>query len=252
MDELLGLDDVVDLVIPRGSYALVRHVQAHTRIPVLGHSEGVCHIYVDGAADFAMALEIIDDAKTDYPAACNAVETVLVRRDIAASFLPALAERMRARGVRLRGSREAIAALPGTPMELVAEDEWHTEYGDLILAVKVVAWARRSDGTHRAIRVGAYRRDCYRGCGGGEHISGAGGFGGRVSQRFDAIFGWVSLRIWRGSGHQHEPAARARARRACGARDIQVHVARRRAGGARLSGSGGARRLCIGGMISAG
>ena len=98
VDELLGLDDVVDLVIPRGSYALVRHVQAHTRIPVLGHSEGVCHIYVDGAADFSMALEIIDDAKTDYPAACNAVETVLVRRDIAASFLPALAERMRPRG----------------------------------------------------------------------------------------------------------------------------------------------------------
>ena len=138
VDELLGLDDVVDLVIPRGSYALVRHVQAHTRIPVLGHSEGVCHIYVDDAADFAMALEIIDDAKTDYPAACNAVETVLVHRDIAASFLPALAERMRARGVRLRGSREVIAALPGTLMELVEEDEWHMEYGDLILAVKVV------------------------------------------------------------------------------------------------------------------
>ena len=114
MDELLKLDDVVDLVIPRGSYALVRHVQSHTRIPVLGHSEGVCHIYVDAAANFEMALDIIDDAKTDYPAACNAVETVLVHEAIAASFLPALAARMRERGVRLRGSRAVVAALAGS------------------------------------------------------------------------------------------------------------------------------------------
>ncbi|HEV2169414.1 MAG TPA: glutamate-5-semialdehyde dehydrogenase, partial [Candidatus Binatus sp.] len=76
--ELLKLDDLIDLVIPRGGYDLVRYVQSNTRIPVLGHAEGVCHIYVDAAADFDMALEIIDDAKTDYPAVCNAVETVLV------------------------------------------------------------------------------------------------------------------------------------------------------------------------------
>jgi glutamate-5-semialdehyde dehydrogenase len=141
VDELLKLDDVVDLVIPRGSYALVRHVQSHTRIPVLGHSEGVCHIYVDAAANFEMALDIIDDAKTDYPAACNAVETVLVHQGIAATFLPALAERMRARGVRLRGSPAVLAALagiPGTETERVEDDDWHREYGDLVLAVNVV------------------------------------------------------------------------------------------------------------------
>ncbi len=84
--KLLKLDDLVDLVIPRGSYELVRHVQSNTRIPVLGHSEGVCHIYVDAAANFDMALTIIDDAKTDYPAACNAVETVLVHQAIAPRF----------------------------------------------------------------------------------------------------------------------------------------------------------------------
>jgi glutamate-5-semialdehyde dehydrogenase len=139
VDELLKLDDLVDLVIPRGSYALVRHVQAATRIPVLGHSEGVCHIYVDARASFPMAIEIIDDAKTDYPAVCNAVETVLVHQAIATRFLPLLAARMRERGVRLRGCPATIAALPNFSVDPVAEDQWHTEYGDLVLAIKVVS-----------------------------------------------------------------------------------------------------------------
>ena len=81
------MHELVDMVIPRGSKALVEYVQANTRIPVLGHAEGVCHIYVDRAADQAAALRMIDDAKLDYPAACNAVETVLVHRDIAAAFV---------------------------------------------------------------------------------------------------------------------------------------------------------------------
>jgi len=145
MDEVLQLDDLVDLVIPRGSYELVRHVQSATRIPVLGHSEGVCHIYVDAAANIDMALAVIDDAKTDYPAACNAVETVLVHQGIALSFLPQLAARMKLRGVRLRGDALTSAALPDGGVEPVADNEWHTEYGDLTLALKVVP------GLHEAI-----------------------------------------------------------------------------------------------------
>jgi glutamate-5-semialdehyde dehydrogenase len=136
--ELLKLDDLIDLVIPRGGYDLVRYVQSNTRIPVLGHSEGVCHIYVDAAADFGMAVDIVDDAKTDYPAACNAVETVLVDQSIAASFLPLLAARMKEKGVRLRGCPQAIAAIHDVAVEPVADNEWHTEYGELILALKVV------------------------------------------------------------------------------------------------------------------
>ena len=136
--ELLKLDDLIDLVIPRGGYDLVRFVQSNTRIPVLGHAEGVCHIYVDAAADFDMALDIIDDAKTDYPAVCNAVETVLVDQTIAGTFLPLLAARMKEKGVRLRGSVEVVSAIPDVAVEPVAEDEWHTEYGDLILALKIV------------------------------------------------------------------------------------------------------------------
>jgi glutamate-5-semialdehyde dehydrogenase len=136
--ELLKLDELIDLVIPRGGYDLVRYVQSNTRIPVLGHSEGVCHIYVDAAADFAMALDIIDDAKTDYPAACNAVETVLVDQGVAGRFLPQLAARMKEKGVRLRGCPESVSAIHNVPVETVGDNEWHTEYGDLILALRVV------------------------------------------------------------------------------------------------------------------
>ena len=136
--ELLKLDHWIDLVIPRGGYDLVRYVQSNTRIPVLGHSEGVCHIYVDAAADFEMALTIIDDAKTDSPAVCNAVETVLVDQGIAGRFLPLLAARMKERGVRLRGCPHSVNAIHDVAVEPVADDEWHTEYGDMILALKVV------------------------------------------------------------------------------------------------------------------
>jgi len=136
--QLLDMSDIVDMVIPRGSKQLVEFVQANTRIPVLGHAEGVCHIYVDAAADPDMALAIIDDSKTDYPAACNAAETVLVHERIAGSFLPSLAERLHSRQVVLRGCEKTRAILAGQQVEAVAETGWHTEYSDLVLAVRVV------------------------------------------------------------------------------------------------------------------
>jgi glutamate-5-semialdehyde dehydrogenase len=132
--ELLGMHDLVDMVIPRGSKALVEYVQANTRIPVLGHSEGICHIYVDRAADQELALRVIDDAKLDYPAACNAVETVLVHRDIAPQFVPKLLTRLRERGVVVHGDdhvREVNS-------EVRAVAAWHSEYGEPELAVGVV------------------------------------------------------------------------------------------------------------------
>jgi len=138
VDELLGMHALVDMVIPRGSKALVEYVQAHTRIPVLGHAEGVCHIYVDRAADAALALRVIEDAKTDYPAACNAVETVLVHRELAAEFLPRLAELCLARGIRMHGDALVQALLRDVPT-VRAVDDWHTEYGGLELSLGVVA-----------------------------------------------------------------------------------------------------------------
>ena len=131
VNELLAMHDAVDMVIPRGSKSLVEYVQANTRIPVLGHAEGVCHIYVDRAADEELALRVIDDAKTDYAAACNAVETVLVHREIAAEFLPKLAKRLRERGVVMHGSEAALG-------EVLPVSDWHTEFGEPELAIGVV------------------------------------------------------------------------------------------------------------------
>jgi glutamate-5-semialdehyde dehydrogenase len=136
VQELLGMHGLVDMVIPRGSKALVEYVQANTRIPVLGHAEGVCHVYVDRSADEARALRVIEDAKTDYPAACNAVETVLVHREIAAEFLPKLAERLRAQGVALHGDETVRELLRG--VEVAAVEDWHTEYGELAVSIGVV------------------------------------------------------------------------------------------------------------------
>jgi len=136
VQELLGMHGLVDLVIPRGARELVEYVQANTRIPVLGHAEGVCHIYVDESADDAVALRVIEDAKVDYPAACNAVETVLVHRAIAAEFLPKLAEHLRARGVKLHGDATVRELLRGVEVEPVGD--WHTEYGELALSLGVV------------------------------------------------------------------------------------------------------------------
>ena len=138
VDALLALDEHIDLVIPRGGYDLVRHVQAHTRIPVLGHAEGVCHVYVDRAADEAMATEIVLDSKLQYPAACNAAETLLVHRDAAARFLVPLLARLVQAGVEIRAcgrrelSRRRSISLPAT------EEDWRAEYGGPILSVKLV------------------------------------------------------------------------------------------------------------------
>jgi glutamate-5-semialdehyde dehydrogenase len=136
MRRLLALDQLIDLVIPRGSSALVRHVQESTRIPVLGHAEGICHLYVDRAADPAMAARLVVDGKCDAPSACNATETLLVHRDFLPR-LPALGDALRARGVELRADPEALAHLPGAVP--AGEGDGDTEYGDLVLAVFTVA-----------------------------------------------------------------------------------------------------------------
>jgi glutamate-5-semialdehyde dehydrogenase len=136
INELLKLDRYVDLIIPRGSNEFVRYVQDNTRIPVLGHADGICHLYIDSEADLDKALTIAVDAKIQYPAACNAIETLLVHQNIAATFLPQVKIALAERGVKLLGdekTREIIDIFPAT------EIDWKTEYSDLILSIKIVA-----------------------------------------------------------------------------------------------------------------
>lgn len=135
IDELLACDDCVDLLIPRGSNQFVQYIMNHTKIPVMGHADGVCHIYVDETYDMEKVIPIIVDAKTQYTAACNAVETLLVNRKAAGEFLPAVEKALTEAGVKLRGTREVGEIVS---CEVMEEEEFHREYLDLILSVKIV------------------------------------------------------------------------------------------------------------------
>jgi len=132
---LLALDEYVDLIIPRGSNSFVRYVQDNTRIPVLGHADGICHLYVDKEADLEKGVAIAVDAKTDYPAACNAIETMLVHEAIAPLFLPQVTAALQEKQVKLLGDEKVCEILP---VAAASEEDWSTEYSDLILAIKVV------------------------------------------------------------------------------------------------------------------
>ena len=149
IDELLECEGDVDLLIPRGSNAFVSYIMNHTKIPVMGHSAGVCHVYVDRSADQDMAARIVVDAKTQYPAVCNAAETLLVDAPIAEEFLPKAARALAEKGARLRASGEALAILSKTSsipeVEPMGEDEYGTEYGDYVMSCKVV------DGVEEAV-----------------------------------------------------------------------------------------------------
>jgi glutamate-5-semialdehyde dehydrogenase len=134
--ELLKLDQYVDLIIPRGSNAFVRFVQDNTRIPVLGHADGICHLYVDQAADINKAINITVDSKIQYPAACNAIETLLVHNSIASEFIPQVAADLEAQNVELRGDERTLKILPH--ISLATTTDWETEYSDLILSIKIV------------------------------------------------------------------------------------------------------------------
>ena len=142
INELLGCDTSVDLLIPRGSNAFVRYIMDNTRIPVMGHSDGICHIYVDGAADVEKAVRICVDAKIQYTAACNAVETLLVQRSAAAELLPPIVAALQAEGVEVRGTDEVRTIVNCAP---ATDADWDTEYLALIVSIKLV------DGVDEAI-----------------------------------------------------------------------------------------------------
>jgi glutamate-5-semialdehyde dehydrogenase len=134
--DLVKLDELIDLCIPRGGEGLIRYVAEHARVPVIKHYKGVCHVFVHAAADLDMALRIVDNAKTQRPGVCNALETVLVDRAVAETFVPRLVEQLGSR-VELRGDA-TIRTLGGAAVKLATDADWDAEYLDLVLAVRVV------------------------------------------------------------------------------------------------------------------
>ena len=134
--EMLGLDGLIDLIIPRGGEELIRVVREDSRIPVIAHDKGLCHTYVDVGADLAMAAEIAFNAKVERPGVCNAMETLLVHAEVATAFLPAFIARLAQAGVEVRGCPKTRALVPG--VRAATEEDWDTEYLDLILSIRVV------------------------------------------------------------------------------------------------------------------
>lgn len=134
--ELLKLDQYIDVIIPRGGETLIRVVVEQSTIPVIKHYKGVCAIYVDVAADLDMAEEITFNAKVQRPAVCNAIENLLIHQDIAAQFLPKMLDRLVDAGVEIRGCQEVCKLYPKA--KPATEEDWYTEYNDLILSVKII------------------------------------------------------------------------------------------------------------------
>lgn len=138
---ILKAEAFVDLIIPRGSNSLVRHIQENTRIPVLGHADGICHMYLHEDADCAMATDLVVDAKTQYPSACNALETLLIHESLLASHLPSIVSALLAKGVELRLDETSFASLNQKDSNIgkAVDEDWETEYCDLILSIKAVS-----------------------------------------------------------------------------------------------------------------
>jgi glutamate-5-semialdehyde dehydrogenase len=136
VSEMLSLEEYIDIIIPRGGEELIRAVVKQSKIPVIKHYKGVCHIFVDASADLDMATDICMNAKTQRPGVCNALETLLVHKEIAAQFLPVMAEEYRKAGVTMKGCEKTRAILP--EIEEATEDDWYEEYLDLVLAIRIV------------------------------------------------------------------------------------------------------------------
>lgn len=134
--ELLDADEYINLIIPRGSNSLVKYIKSNTKIPVLGHADGICHIYIDETADINKVLNVCIDAKCQYPSACNAVETILINKSVALSILPSLMFKFVENGVEVIADEETRKIIPN--IRLATEEDWKTEYSDKIVSIKVV------------------------------------------------------------------------------------------------------------------
>lgn len=152
---MLKEDTLIDLIIPRGSNSFVRYIMDNSRIPVLGHSDGICHVYVDSDADPEIACRIVTDSKTQNVSVCNALETLLVHKDIAPVFLPELYQSLSARNVDIRGDESTAGIIPCVP---ATDQDWSTEYLDYILSVKTVS--SMNEAIDHINHYGSHHTDC--------------------------------------------------------------------------------------------
>ncbi|MBR3469574.1 MAG: glutamate-5-semialdehyde dehydrogenase [Lachnospiraceae bacterium] len=159
IDELLKCQGDVDLLIPRGSNKFVQYIMDNTNIPVMGHAAGICHTYLDEKADLAKSVPVIVDAKTQYPAVCNATETLLVNRKIAEKALPVVLQALTEKGVKLRGTKEVAELVKGSfDVEVMGEDDFATEYTDLIISLKLVD--NVAEAADHINKFGSHHTDC--------------------------------------------------------------------------------------------
>ena len=155
VSQMLKEDTLIDLIIPRGSNSFVRYIMDNSRIPVLGHSDGICHVYVDRSADLQTALSIVLDSKTQNVSVCNAMETLLVHRMIAADFLPEAAHLLSGAGVEIRGDEEVQKIIECRP---ASESDWSAEYLDYILSIRIVS--SLEEAVEHINRFGSHHTDC--------------------------------------------------------------------------------------------
>lgn len=154
--QMLKLDEYIDLIIPRGSNSLVKYIQSNTKIPVLGHADGICHIYIDDSADLDRAIKICIDSKIQYPSACNAVETILVDKNISEQVLPKLVTELKKVNVLIKGDEKTREIIKN--IESATEEDWQTEYGDLIVSIKIVE--NIMDAIEHINKYGSGHTDC--------------------------------------------------------------------------------------------
>ncbi len=155
INELFECHESVDLLIPRGSNAFVQYIMNNSRIPVMGHADGICHIYVDKAADIEKSIKVIVDSKTQYTAVCNATETLLVHKDIAQQLLPKLNEAFKQKQVEVRGTEEICQIID---CEEATEKDFRTEYLDLIISIKTVS--HMEEAIEHINKYGSHHTDC--------------------------------------------------------------------------------------------
>ena len=210
--QILTLHDEIDLIVPRGSNEFVRYVTEHSRIPVLGHGEGICHVYVHSDADLQKAIDVAYDSKVQYPAVCNAMETLLVHEEIAPIFLPLMIAEFRKAGVEVRGCPRTLELAKGHEVIPATEEDWKKEYSDLIVSIKVV------DGVNEAIEhINRYGSRHTESIVTESHdvacpVHGIRRRGQCFSKRVHAIFRRFPLRTGRGGRDQHRKIACPRPR----------------------------------------